>query len=388
MRTCKKFRTVLLTLALVFSLSLSAFAAIEDTGFSDVAATDWYADAAVYCRENQLLDGAEDTEFAPDGVITRAALAQSLYQMAGNPQTEVSGTFTDIPQQAPYTDAVSWTAENGIISGYGNHLFGPDDPVTREQLAAIFWRYAGSPQVETQADFSDESQISPWANAAVDWAYANGYMNTMEDNRFLPADSATRAQAAFLLMSLSQTGQAQTDEETEPEETEPAQSGQTLIAYFSCTGNTQAIAGHLEQILHADLYEIVPAVPYTAEDLDYGNTASRTSLEMNDSASRPAISGGVENMDQYDVIFLGYPIWWSEAPRIINTFLESYDFSGKTIIPFCTSGSSGIDSSVRHLQTLAEDAVWMEGQRFQGGASQQDVESWVNSLPLRENTQA
>lgn len=155
-----------------------------------------------------------------------------------------------------------------------------------------------------------------------------------------------------------------------------------LIVYFSATNNTENIANHLNEILDADLYEIVPETPYTSDDLNYNDSTSRSSQEMNDPDTRPAISGSVDNMEQYDVIFLGYPIWWGEAPRIINTFLESYDFNGKTIAPFCTSASSPLGSSATKLQDLTDSATWLEGQRFSGGASASDVQSWVDSLNL------
>lgn len=155
-----------------------------------------------------------------------------------------------------------------------------------------------------------------------------------------------------------------------------------LVAYFSATNNTERIAGFIADSLNADRYEITPEVPYTSADLNNGNDNSRTSIEMNDPSARPAISGSVRNMEQYDVIFLGYPIWWGEAPRIINTFLESYDFSGKTIVPFCTSGSSGIGSSATNLRSMAPGATWLSGRRFSGSASRDSVVSWVNGLGL------
>ena len=171
-------------------------------------------------------------------------------------------------------------------------------------------------------------------------------------------------------------------EEQTPEGTDDSEK-KVLIAYFSATNNTENIANHLNEILDADLYEIVPEQPYTADDLNYNDSSSRSSQEMNDPDSRPVISGSVENMEQYDVIFLGYPIWWGEAPRIINTFLESYDLSGKTIAPFCTSASSPLGSSATKLQDLTGSATWLEGQRFSGGASVSDVQSWVDSLNLK-----
>ena len=143
-----------------------------------------------------------------------------------------------------------------------------------------------------------------------------------------------------------------------------------LVAYFSATGNTENIAEHLQAILDADLYEIVPEVPYTSEDLNYSNDDCRANQEQNDPTARPAISGGVENMEDYEVIFLGYPIWWGDAPN------------GKTIVPFCTSGSSSIGGSVSDLEALTSGAAWLDGQRFSGSASQETVSQWVDSLGL------
>ena len=164
--------------------------------------------------------------------------------------------------------------------------------------------------------------------------------------------------------------------------TAPQEENQVLVAYFSATNNTEGVAQHIASILDAELYEITPAVPYTSADLDYGDDSSRTTIEMNDPDARPEIAGSVENMEDYDVIFLGYPIWWGDAPRIINTFLESYDFSGKTIVPFCTSNSSGIGSSDRDLHSMANDADWLSGQRFSSGTSEATVENWINGLGL------
>lgn len=144
-------------------------------------------------------------------------------------------------------------------------------------------------------------------------------------------------------------------------------STKTLVVYFSCTGTTELVAEYITEILGADSYQIVPEDPYTEADLAY-YTNGRADQEQNDPDVRPAISGGVENMDEYDTIILGYPIWHGQAPRIISTFLESYDFSGKTIVPFCTSHSSGIGSSADNLHVLCADStLWMEGRRFDAG---------------------
>jgi flavodoxin len=154
-----------------------------------------------------------------------------------------------------------------------------------------------------------------------------------------------------------------------------------LVAYFSCTGATETIAEYAADALGADLYKIQPLEPYTAADLNYRDRDSRASREHNDAAARPAISGGAASMGKYDIVFLGYPIWWGEAPRIVNSFLESHDFSGKTIAPFCTSGSSGIGSSAEKLRaSCAAGAAWLPGARLAGGATRREVAEWLAGL--------
>ncbi len=172
----------------------------------------------------------------------------------------------------------------------------------------------------------------------------------------------------------STPGAGKSDEETAE--------GGVLVAYFSATGNTEDIAQHLQSILDADLYEIVPEVPYTDEDLNYSNDSCRANQEQNDPAARPAITGTLEHPENYDVVFLGYPIWWGQAPKVMYTFLESYDLGDATIVPFCTSGSSGIGGSLDDLHALAPEANWLDGQRFSSGADQDEVAQWVDSLGL------
>lgn len=153
-----------------------------------------------------------------------------------------------------------------------------------------------------------------------------------------------------------------------------------LVAYFSATGTTETIAGYINDTVSGVLYEIIPSVPYTSADLNYSDSDSRTSSEQNDKNARPAISGTVTGMDEYDIIFLGYPIWHGQAPRIISTFLESYDFSSKTIIPFCTSASSGIGSSDTELHSFTESATWEDGKRFSGNEDKSSVADWAKSF--------
>jgi flavodoxin len=142
-----------------------------------------------------------------------------------------------------------------------------------------------------------------------------------------------------------------------------------LVAYFSASGKTARVAQSMAQAANADLFEIAPEVPYTRADLNWNNNSSRTTIEMNDESCRPAIAGAVDNMAQYDVVFVGFPVWWYVEPRIIDTFLEAYDFSGKTIVPFATSGGSGLGQAPQRMQRLAPGAKVLSGGLLNGHPS-------------------
>ena len=151
----------------------------------------------------------------------------------------------------------------------------------------------------------------------------------------------------------------------------------TLVAYFSASGITAALAQRLADTINADLFEIKPQKPYSTADLDWQNAQSRSSLEMKDQNSRPEIASKIANINQYDVIFVGFPIWWYREPSIIDTFMESYDFSGKKVIPFATSGSSGIGNSGGNMQKLAPLAEVANGKRFSASASETELKNWA-----------
>ena len=153
-----------------------------------------------------------------------------------------------------------------------------------------------------------------------------------------------------------------------------------LVAYFSASGITESVARNLSQTAGADLYRIQPEVPYTSADLDWMNKKSRSSIEMNDPASRPAIAAEDLDISSYDVVFLGFPVWWYVAPTIINSFLETYNFSGKTVIPFATSGSSGIENCEKKLQQQYPSINWKSGKLLNGHPGQDVLDSWVKSL--------
>ena len=155
-----------------------------------------------------------------------------------------------------------------------------------------------------------------------------------------------------------------------------------LVAYFSASGVTAKVAETLSEAIGADLYEIEPEVPYTKADLDWTDKQSRSTIEMNDPASRPAIAGKRDNMDDYDTVFVGFPIWWYVAPHIINTFLESYDLTGKTIIPFATSGGSGMGKSNEKLMPSCTGAKLIEGKVFNHSTSHKELTAWVDGLHI------
>lgn len=151
----------------------------------------------------------------------------------------------------------------------------------------------------------------------------------------------------------------------------------TLVAYFSASGVTARLAKKLANAIGADIFEICPEVPYTDADLNWNNPKSRSSVEMKDKAFRPAVSSVFQQMDQYDRIFVGFPIWWYVAPTIINTFLEQYDLSGKTIIPFATSGGSGMGNTNRELAPSCKGAKLAEGRRFSANAKEEELKNWA-----------
>lgn len=155
-----------------------------------------------------------------------------------------------------------------------------------------------------------------------------------------------------------------------------------LVAYFSASGATAKSAKKLAEATGADLFEIKPKIPYTQADLDWTDKKSRSSVEMNDLKSRPGIADKCSNMEDYGIIFLGFPIWWYVAPTIINTFLESYDFSGKTVVPFATSGGSGMGKVNDGLQASCPGAKLLQGRLVNGNVSKDSLKKWMNDLKL------
>ena len=170
---------------------------------------------------------------------------------------------------------------------------------------------------------------------------------------------------------------AQTEEQAEVTD----ESGKdTLVVYFSATGTTKGVAEKIASITGADIYEIKAAQEYTSEDLDWNDSDSRTTHEQNDKSVRPEIGSETISLEGYSTIYIGFPIWWGEEPRIMDTFVESYDFDGKTMIPFCTSSSSGIGMSGKNLESNAGSGNWLDGERFGGGVSEEELQAWIDGL--------
>ena len=180
------------------------------------------------------------------------------------------------------------------------------------------------------------------------------------------------------------SAQTTAPEEAAPEEAAPESAPEShseiLVAYFSATGTTKGVAERIAAVTGADLYEIVPIEPYTEDDLNWHDSDSRTTHEQNDKSARPEIAGDKLSLDGYTTVYLGFPIWWGEEPRILDTFAESYDFTGITVVPFCTSGGSGIGRSGSNMEALAGTGTWLDGARHSGSISEEDLQSWIDGL--------
>lgn len=195
-----------------------------------------------------------------------------------------------------------------------------------------------------------------------------------------PASSTTQPEtsAPTEQPESSSTAPAESEPETQPE------TGKTLVVYYSASGNTERVAKDITEAAGADLFEIVPTEVYTSEDLNWTNSDSRVSREHDDESLRdvPLTTTEVSDWDSYDTVFIGYPIWWGIAAWPVDTFVKNNDFTGKTVIPFATSSSSGMGQSGSLLADMAGTGEWQEGQRFSSGVSSDDVQSWVNGLGL------
>lgn len=207
---------------------------------------------------------------------------------------------------------------------------------------------------------------------------ACGSANKPASSTTQPETSAPTEQPTTEPSESSSTAPAESEPETQPE------TGKTLVVYYSASGNTERVAKDIAEAAGADLFEIVPTEVYTSEDLNWTNSDSRVSREHDDESLRdvPLTTTEVPDWDSYDTVFIGYPIWWGIAAWPVDTFVKNNDFTGKTVIPFATSSSSGMGQSGSLLANMAGTGEWQEGQRFSSGVSGDDVQSWVNGLGL------
>lgn len=370
MKNLRHFLSCLLVVTMLLALGITAYAA----EFTDVPAGSDYAEAVQWASDNGYIYGYGDGRFGVNDHVTRAQLAAIFHRAAGTPTASGTSRFSDAVAGAYYINALSWAENAGLIAGYPDGWFGVDDPVTRQQVATILWRWAGSPAAAAE-NYADENTISAYAQTAVDWSRSNGIIAARSDGRFAPNGSATRGEIVSALYNYM----------GKPSETPaPSGNGKVLVAYFSASGNTEAVANAIADTLDADLFEMIPESPYTSADLNWTDSSSRVNAEHNDPAKQDVklADTTVDNWADYDAVFIGYPIWWGNAAWPVNDFVKNNDFTGKTVIPFCTSTSSSLGQSGELLKEMAGTGNWQEGRRFTERASQSDIAAWASSLDL------
>lgn len=203
----------------------------------------------------------------------------------------------------------------------------------------------------------------------------NSQAQTTADTQAAETQIAAEAETAAEETAEDAASEASAEEAAAAEEP-----SEVLVAYFSATGTTKGVAERIAAVTGGDLYEILAAEPYSDADLNYNDSSSRSTKEQNDKSARPEIGSEDISLDGYTTVYLGFPIWWGEEPRILDTFVEKYSFEGITVIPFCTSGSSGIGRSGPNMEALADSGTWLEGKRFGGNVSEADLQSWIEGL--------
>jgi len=424
----KKTKTIISLLIAIITICAMAVPTLA-AGFSDVSADAWYSESVAYIQDNGIMSGTTETEFEPNASMSRAMLAMVLYRMEGSPAVSGTDNFTDTLNDAWYANAVYWASEQNLIGGYGNNLFGTNDPVSREQIATILWRYAKSPEIIGNTEsFADANIISNWATTAVEWAKENNIVGGKGENLFDPAGQATRAEVATILRNYL-TNETIIDEPvetpvetpiiepiippitepivppvTEPETPDTEQ--KSLVVYFSMPettnpnnmttdeenstvvingevlGNTQYVAYIIQENTGADIFRIEPRTPYTT---NHSALVDLARVEQSNNA-RPTLLRNIENLEDYDVIFIGYPNWFSDLPMVLYSFLETHDLSGKTIIPFNTHGGSGFSNTISTIAGLQPNAsVIRDGftvSRNVVADSENNVIAWLNGLNI------
>lgn len=378
MKSFKYFIVCFMTIMAVV-LSKAVFAAELGQRYSDIEANAWYTEAVEYCVENNLMDGTSNTTFSPNAMANRSTLVTALYHQAGNPVVERTNVFTDVTSQDVNSQAIAWSQANGIVTGYDDGRFGVEDPVTREQLVTILWRLNNRPAADNRlSSFADASSISDYAIDAVSWAKEQAIISGKGNNLFDPTGYVTRAELAMLLFRLDNK------QEATAQVISPTGNQKTLVVYYSATGNTEAVARSIAKATVGTLFELQPVEPYSNEDLNWTNNNSRVVREHDNPNERnvPLQNTEVPDWETYDTVFIGYPIWWGIAAWPVDGFVKANDFTGKTVIPFCTSSSSGLGESGTLLKDAAGTGNWEEGMRFRSGTSDEEIQSWITDLGL------
>ena len=229
------------------------------------------------------------------------------------------------------------------------------------------WDTSDAPDSCTPAA-GDIAMYAPWGNLSV------FYRDFRQSSGLVPLGKLDEGGAEKFAAMSGDFSVTISLADSKTEDTEQPQKSKILVAYFSCTGTTKAVAEKIAELTGGDLYEIVPSDPYTSADLNYNNNNCRANREMNDPSARPAIAGDNIDLSVYDTVILGYPLWWGTMPRIINTFLDTYDLSGKTVLPFCTSGGSGVSKSVSDIRSAEPEANVKDGLR---ASLSSDVSAWL-----------
>ena len=205
-----------------------------------------------------------------------------------------------------------------------------------------------------------------------------------EETTDLTADAASEEPETMIEGTTEETAEdsslSSEEASTAVTEAETAAHSDVLVAFFSATGTTKGVAERIASVTGGNLYEILAAEPYSSDDLNYNDQSSRTTKEQNDKSVRPEIGSGDLSLEGFTTVYLGFPIWWGEEPRILDTFVEKYNFEGITVIPFCTSGSSGIGRSGSNMEALAGTGTWLEGKRFDGDVTEEELQSWIEGL--------
>ena len=393
------FLTGIMLLSLAGYGSGYAATATDASPFTDVPSDAWYAESVLWCRANGILNGTTNTTFDPNRSLTRGMTVTALHRAEGLPAHGSNEAFTDNPTGTYYHDAVLWAASKGIVSGYGNGQFGPDNPVTREQLAAILWRHAGEPSA-TSPDLADESTISGFASTAVDWAVSNSIVRPVEGNRFAPKENATRADVAVALYACL-SNQSATEHKVlvayfsrmgnidSEHEVDAVTSASVVVQNGENLGNLEYLAKLIQENTGGDLFFIETANKYSS---DYDNTDSneldlQAEKEHNENA-RPELASHVDDMAQYDTVFLGFPTWMYDLPMAVYSFLDEYDLTGKTVYLFNSRGG-GERNYANIVQELEPDAIVSESSYSVGHSSVDevtaaDIQAWLSEAGYQQ----